>query len=385
MANKELWNSGSINRESVHEVSSAPKGVDSAQWEANPYANIDYNQSPWQKLLANLGFRTGYDAYRESMALQAKEYEASLLDKAHNEQYDSAESQVMRERAAGINPDLSGNVDAGGSSPLSDDGNPPVAPEGDDFQQAAGLAGAVMNCVQMASGIASTGLDFVTRITDMRGKKIDNDSKLLNTAFEAMLGVTTAEDMDNFMDSDLSVQAVNYLPALTEVFGSKRAKKYVSAVNRVAHGLSGHDLEMKLRNSFAQNWVGYHDTTSGDGFSMFKDTMQVIRKEFSTNLWENLRNSAKLESRQIENQQSYEDVRAVEGIPGAIAHNEGVLSAYDVTQSGQQIRKNDMQLAMRTSFDNLVKEMNDLADKGNWFAGITAIFLQFVGARFLGM
>lgn len=45
-----------------------------------------------------------------------------------------------------------------------------------------------MDAVGMAQGLAQTGLQFVSSFTDLRGKRIDNDNKLLSTAFEALFG-----------------------------------------------------------------------------------------------------------------------------------------------------------------------------------------------------
>ena len=127
--------------------------------ESNPYANAIYRQSKWQKILEGLGFRTNKDAYLESMNLQAREYENQLLQKQYNESYDSPLAQAEREAAAGLNPDLTGNIDSGSSSPMVDDGNPPISPEADDYNFLSTFASSCLDGLQAAFGMAK---DFVS-------------------------------------------------------------------------------------------------------------------------------------------------------------------------------------------------------------------------------
>lgn len=140
MAN--MFSSGTFNARpsttNVHQTDLSKFGNYAGQAAANPYANPYYRKSIWQQALENLGFRTGYDTYMESMALNAKEYEAQLLEKMHNEEYDSASSQAQRLRQAGLNPDLQ-NVDAGGSSGMEPDPSLPAIPENNDFDRVSGL------------------------------------------------------------------------------------------------------------------------------------------------------------------------------------------------------------------------------------------------------
>lgn len=162
--------------EDVYSVDSGKYGsAYSSVVSANPYANMDYRQSFWQKVLSGLGFRTNYDAYKESMALQAKEYDAQMAQKAYNEQFDSALAQTQRLREAGINPDIAGDVSAGESQSPVDDGNPPVPPQADDFglvsQGLQSLGAMAINSVQMALGFAK---DFQS----LRQMRIDSNTVL---------------------------------------------------------------------------------------------------------------------------------------------------------------------------------------------------------------
>lgn len=106
----------------------------------NPYRNLTYRKSPWQNLLTNLGFRTEADAWQENMSVQAAEYDASIAQKAYDEQYNTASAQAERMRAAGINPDIDGgsSISPGEAASPAQDPSTPMQTTGDD-DSAAGI------------------------------------------------------------------------------------------------------------------------------------------------------------------------------------------------------------------------------------------------------
>ena len=55
------------------------------------------------------------DAWQENMSVQAAEYDAAIVQKAYDEQYNQPSEQVARMNAAGLNPDISGgeNINPG--------------------------------------------------------------------------------------------------------------------------------------------------------------------------------------------------------------------------------------------------------------------------------
>lgn len=146
--------------ESVHSVSVAPEiGAKYQQLiDANPYRNVDYTMSPWQKLLSKLGFRTGADAWKENMTVQANEYDASILQKAYNENYESPTSQVQRMRAAGLNPDIDGgsSISSGEASPMPEDPSTPMMSQGEE-SVVMSVANGVMSSLSTALGLVQSG------------------------------------------------------------------------------------------------------------------------------------------------------------------------------------------------------------------------------------
>lgn len=161
---------------------SVPSGVDAQQWNANPYANFDYRHAWWQKIWEGLGFRSKFDEYRDSMAMNANEYEAQLLEKGHNEQYDSASAQAQRMRQAGLNPDLQ-NVDSGGSSGMEPDPNAPIQPGyNDPVPIIQGFANTVMSAFTGAIGLAKDAMSLFQLKNDVDSGNISKSSSIVDYA-----------------------------------------------------------------------------------------------------------------------------------------------------------------------------------------------------------
>lgn len=124
---------------------------------ANPYRGLEYTQSPIQKLLHWLGFRTEADAWKENMAVQANEYDAGIIQKAYDEDYNDALSQVQRLKSAGLNPDLDpSSVSSGEAGTIQDDASVPMQSTGQEGQFKSfvtGLFDAFNEIVGMTSGI----------------------------------------------------------------------------------------------------------------------------------------------------------------------------------------------------------------------------------------
>ncbi len=167
---------------------------------SNPYANPYVNQTWWDKFVNSLGFRSSYD---EAEALRKQNYdiwESQQQEQIRQEQYNSPEEQVERQRDAGLNPDLNGNVDSGTSAePMSAnyaDMAPAFAKGREDF-------GKFMNGISQAMQL---GLSLASVIPDIKGKMISNTLSELGfldkmpgiaqTLFD--LGVSSGIDFEGF-------------------------------------------------------------------------------------------------------------------------------------------------------------------------------------------
>lgn len=129
-----------ITNESVSpHVSSGPSGQGRYQdlYDSNPYRQLTYNQSGWQKFLGSIGFRTSYDDFVEQAQINAAEYDAGIASMQFQNEYNSPAAEANRMRAAGLNPDLQGIQDVAESAqPTEDPNGMPAQDSGQQAQQA---------------------------------------------------------------------------------------------------------------------------------------------------------------------------------------------------------------------------------------------------------
>lgn len=149
-----------------------------AMLDANPYRDQSYNETPWQRFLSALGFRTQADAWRENMSVQAAEYDAAIAQKAQDEQYNSPSEQVARMRAAGLNPDIDGGsqIDPGSAVPLPQDPSTPMQSTG--AEGTLGEAVSVgMQVVQGCVSVFNNALGFASSVQGIKSNFLNNRMK----------------------------------------------------------------------------------------------------------------------------------------------------------------------------------------------------------------
>lgn len=145
-----------------------PENMSDEDWNhilaSNPFANPSVEQTGWDSLVSRLGFRSKYDAAEAERLQNYKNFVSQNLERWRQDQYNSPSEQVKRELEAGINPNISGNVDSVASagnpeslSPLSDmsDAFSPVDVKFGDIISA-GLS-ALSTVCQISNGIMDMG------------------------------------------------------------------------------------------------------------------------------------------------------------------------------------------------------------------------------------
>lgn len=358
---------------------------------ANPYANPDYRQSWWQKTLHNLGFRTNYDSYLEGMNLQAKEYENNLLLKQRDEEYDSPLQQAQREREAGLNPNLSGNVSAGESAPLRDDGNPPVSPEADDFEKVTGFAGAVISGLQSAFSLASGVTDLTGKLLDNRSKRIAQWSQEDNAIMDSIMNILPS-------DSDTSLNYNQLYNQFRKVYKGRVRKRYFpDFVNRAyafQNGLTFSDKMYGKRDTRAGSRKGFYIKSSGSDYSEENEVMTEISSVLAdlaikTNTMSQQASQKQSEASMAksENDIKYEnDLRPQEIAnkleyeqnidPAKVARNEMSNSDLDLGLKRNAKWQSDYQKTLNSTYKRIFDKLDKLEDKGNWFAPYAKLFIS---------
>lgn len=161
----------------------------------NPYAaenRAAYKMGKVETFLHdNLGFRTGIDKYNEEMDNAAAAWQAQQANNAYEEEYNDAASQAARMQEAGINPDLSNNVNPGEATEFPEPEAAPESPAGIDIE-------AFQKATEISSKIASIALDAITGSAGIFSTITNTATNLGNYAIEkdikeANLGKTLRE------------------------------------------------------------------------------------------------------------------------------------------------------------------------------------------------
>lgn len=361
--------------------------------EANPYANVNYRQSWMQRFLENLGFRTNKDAYLEGMALQAQEYDNALKQKEYDEEYNSASAQAMRLREAGINPDLSGDVSAGESASLPDDGNPPVPPVADDLEMAGSIASMTISGLQAAFGLAGNVGSLVGQMLSNRSKRISNIQQEDNFLMNAITNVLPADNTNPVSQRELYNR-------LKMSYGSRIKRRYFDEFVRRAgyfrEGISMTGKEFASRSASAKSQSDYWQTVFGNEQGV-SDVLRIVGKELGElALAQNRANSAlsvdnaKTQMAINENQRSYEEnvrpelmanelERAQNTDAGQLAKNEVTMSNLEVGSAQNSKFMSDYQKQLHTVPKKILDKLQYEAEhNNNKFAWIAMAVLSTV-------
>lgn len=352
---------------------------------SNPYANVSYYESPWQKFLHTLGFRTGKDAYLENMRLQAAEYDNALLQKEYNETYDSPLEQASRERAAGLNPNLTGNVSSGESADLPSDENPPAAAE-DDMNSVVSFANGVMNCVQVAYGLAGNVISMAGAIEDVKGKKLAN--RLSSWNLGQQLSNFAEDAVYRNLPAGLNIrdfhEVNNYYNLLKRQYGDFMSKKDFKRFIQLANDFQNN---VNIEGKYWRNNKDYHESRQGAfniganslAYSEDDAVMYVMQEGLSklaTQVWKSESKnritkadyeSTYLESMNPEQMANAETVRKV---------NEATISGHEVGIKSDEEKMLDLKVSLRSTYQYIMNGLDGLIKDGNNFASIVKMALS---------
>lgn len=354
--------------------------------EQNPYANVTYRQSGWQQFLERLGFRTNYDKYMESMALQAKEYDNQLLQKEYNEAYDSPVEQAQREKLAGLNPNLTGNVGPGESQKPIDDGNPPIAPES-DFEMVNQFASSVLSGLQAAFGLYGTIQGITSTALDNQAKKLSNTSSLTSLAQDAVLNLLPEVYSDQSGVDWLAVESL--YPKLKNTYGnlmSKRQfKKFVKLTTEFQYGLNSRAKEFKTRNQRSDDRQQFYRRVSGaEGYSEVDEVMRGISgiySDLANKLFKERTEADRLKALNDQDfqtmvvpQQNQNAKEYAEGYTGAErAANEKAMAGESLLSAQNSNKMSTWQLELRSGYKRIMDFLDEKSRNGNVFASIAQL------------
>lgn len=337
--------------------------------DANPYMNVDYKQSNWQRFLSNLGFRTGYDKRKEDMQLQANEWNANVASLAFENQFNSDAAKSGRMRAAGLNPDLLGTGDSANSAGMAEDTNPP-APTETDAQSVSQFANVIMSAFSMATGFAKDIGTLRSLSLANQNQEIANVEGVVNGAQNFLLKHLPA-DMPT-SDEDWGNNAVEISSILESAYKPHMSKR---AYRRFSNAVSGmfdklpHEAEAyktyldKIRNKQEAHILGQ---------SEYYDEQEEVLRDLVLPLVElndrTIKATSTAQAVHAENTESYESASQALGVPEEAA---GVESAgYE-----QKTQEFNMQRELRSTLSKIIHNLKKRADSGGRGSGFADTML----------
>lgn len=149
----------------------------------NPYSTSYANRTGWDAFVESLGFTSAYQKYEMERKRNEELWNSSQQELQRQELYNSAQEQVAREREAGLNSDLNGDVSAGVASeqtPL------PIGSESEAIQNMnqgfSTVASLVMQGVNWIADITSScvsgAIAISSKLESLRGNKVENLNKV---------------------------------------------------------------------------------------------------------------------------------------------------------------------------------------------------------------
>lgn len=169
------------------------------QWNSNPYANNNRQDSVWDRIGNLFGFRTGADKWQDELDVRAQEYDAQLASVVREEEYNSEAAKVARMKAAGLNPDLAGLGDASSASEFSE---PETSPE--SSAESSSALDSVGSIISLGSGFTESLLRLGNMFLSLEQQGLVNEGLAADNAANLIDLVNGAGATFDMPDLDLS-------------------------------------------------------------------------------------------------------------------------------------------------------------------------------------
>lgn len=259
--------------------------------QANPYKNVNYRQSPWQKFLSTrLGLRTGYDTAMEQADIQSKEYLYSLLQQQWQNEYNDPAAQAARMRKAGMNPDLLGTEGvAESATPPADNSvmSPDTfAPDQLPVQEIVSTASMAFGALESAVGSALT---VAQSLQSLNAGRLANSQSALETAFSFLEKTQNADllgdrhEFDSFFDRlPLSRKQKKQMGPLLYAMRDSLLSRKSEKANAVDYGTNRGIVARQLNNVFQNpHWLSDQQMFDSDSIVLLSEFEQSCQRKMA--------------------------------------------------------------------------------------------------------
>lgn len=235
-----------------------------------------FEPSILDKVRQALGDYSTEQNYYNSIVSNREQWLAEFLENMRQQEYNSASSQVAQLKQAGLNPDLSGNVSAGGASendqPLL--ANPQFG--GDSSQIVSSLGSFFFNAFQLASGFAKDMVSLKSLHNQVVSQDIDIQNKLSSSVTDFLRSsigdVVYNSDTKSFELPSIDPSRIERYAKSTFKSRSLRkrfVKEAFNSYNSAKHRFSvyGAVSDMHEAKQRLSNLIGYEHGVFGEGYS----------------------------------------------------------------------------------------------------------------------
>ena len=262
----------------------------------NPFLrskNAEFTPSFWQRLGMDLfGDYSASDNYYAQLQSQSNQWLADMLSQLHQQDYDSASSQVERERAAGLNPDLTGGISPGQAAENDQPITPIGFPMGSDTGDAVKMIGSsALSFVSNLLGMAQSFQSLKAGNNDLVSQEIRNNSDARDFVLNEIAGSSffnnendldnlSAEDLaNNILGASLKIDYSPYSPRTRKLI-KRMFSRYAKDVSSGRSPMAVESLKAELRNRIATNSRSAAGVAGSPVFD--EDFMSMIRKVAET-------------------------------------------------------------------------------------------------------
>lgn len=208
----------------------------------NPYNERTYSQTLWDRIVSGLGGRSTFDKMEAERLQNKTNWDSQYALLKEQQEYDSAEEQAKRERDAGINPNLAGNVDAGDSNAdIAPDS--PISSAHDMFSDVdttlQDVGKGIETAVMFAFQLAGSGQSLALGAQNIESVKIANDAKTMDVVTR----------MDETAESWITKYLNDYLNSGQDFFVQDENGNWYADEDKSSAAVR-HRQEMALRSQF---------------------------------------------------------------------------------------------------------------------------------------
>lgn len=256
---------------------------DESRYMNNPYLASRIGRYTPDFLTGLFNYEAGAAEYYDSYKTRAFEELAKIDTMAREEYYNSASQQVARERAAGLNPDLNGNITPGEAS-QDDNLTPSDIRNGTGANMAIQTSNAITG---VGEAIIRTAFSVVTGLQGIKGVGLDNAVKSLdlNEHFRGSARSFIQDGISEFLEGNVvnpeqmsKPEFVNstvsyFLDRLKKSPFSKREKRHliplleqmIKSTGESGQAVFTNDFERLLSSSFGSLADSRADATEAFG------------------------------------------------------------------------------------------------------------------------